>query len=80
MHRWRVSRLSRAGRLRLEFLLERSFAIARGSGAESLDRVMLMRDPRPMQAGKTAWNCFQAKIDFDNTAREMGHTGFVTNF
>ena len=41
--------------------------------------VCLFRDPRPLTAGKSAWNIFQAACNFFPMVRKLGHEGIVVS-
>ena len=66
----------RKGKVLVGFLMERGFLI---SLTPALERkvTLLLRDPRPLHAGKAAWNAFTAMFEFFSNPRCKGFGGIL---
>eukprot|EP00928_Gymnodinium_smaydae_P100190 TRINITY_DN9770_c0_g3_i2.p1 TRINITY_DN9770_c0_g3~~TRINITY_DN9770_c0_g3_i2.p1 ORF type:complete len:527 (+),score=53.94 TRINITY_DN9770_c0_g3_i2:37-1581(+) len=71
--------VTRSGRLRLEFLLQRGFFVGNCFSLAHAERVMVLGDPRALRQGRSAWNIFQARVEFFPLPRVAGHRGPLTN-
>ena len=71
--------IKRAGRLRVEFNLERLIVVSRGDKISRYEKHLLVGDPRPCRNGRRALNFFQARLDFYPLPRASGHVGRTTS-
>ena len=62
------------GKTLTEMLLERGYFLAR-SGSGSVQSCVLLKEPRIMSAGKTAWYMFAPACEFSSLLRTRGHRG-----
>ena len=70
-------RVMRDGRVLTEFLLERGFLLVR-TPTGTRPRVLL-KCPRVMFAGKSAWHKFAAACKFFGCLRSLGHASIIVN-
>lgn len=62
--------IRREGKVKAEFLLERSLLKSMSANGEVSTSIRLMQ-PRSLGKGKSGWNCFQAACQFDPLMREL---------
>ena len=71
-----VPHVLRRGKVLHELLMQRGFVMSRSSSGEEAV-ALLLQDPLPLTAGKSAWNMFTAASAFYPLIRNLGHQGIV---
>eukprot|EP00959_Pyramimonas_sp_CCMP1952_P118880 2485399-Pyramimonas_sp.AAC.1 len=71
--------LRRTGRVRAEFLLEKSIVKTISPSGE-IRSAMRFEAPRGLGQGKTGWHMLQAAVDHEETLRQHVHDGVVITF
>jgi len=70
--------LTRYGRTRKEFLLER-LVVKTMDTSRTIHSRMMLRPPRPLDDGQSCWNIMRACSEFYPTPRGCGHTGLAAS-